>query len=162
MSCQDRKSAQTERAALIKARFGFGQAFEMLGLSARTAADPDRRDPCPSCRAPGVTFLSAATVPSAMGAMLLPTDEIDQARGFSCSNRLCRARGDAADYVAFARGWTEDGALNAIQAFLESGDNSALACPSPAPPAPLHTPPPVFKRKTQTRAEAVFGVRVKS
>lgn len=153
MTSQDYRSQQTERAALIKARFGFDLARDMLGMTRRSAGDI-----CPSCRAAGVVFLSAATVPSAMGAMLLPTDDLSTARTFRCGH--CPARGDAADYVAAAKGWTEAAAVSAIEAFIEGGFARPALRPSPPLPPALPRALP-FKALKQTRREMTFGKRIK-
>lgn len=176
-SARDYGTLRRERAALIKAQFGFVQAFEMTGRApiesrglrctgesyAQVKAKLAAR--CPSCHEPSAMFLTAAPF-SGSRSFVPPNIAADyaEARAFICG--FCRVQGDAIDYVAAARAWPADRALRAAQDWLEGRHHCGSTLPQQvsAPPTPRRTmrlAPAVFRRASLSRHERVFGINVK-
>ena len=107
------KSDLTERKALILARFTLADAIVFCGLERRGRSGV--YDMCPSCQMSGLNFIISGA------AMFAPrlTDARELAHQAVCSH--CNFRGDAAAFVAAARGIRDlNLALDAIEIWLDA------------------------------------------
>ena len=127
------RSDLTERKALILARFTLADAIVFCGLERRGRSGVS--DVCPSCRKSGLNFIISGA------AMFAPrlTDARELAHLAVCSH--CSFRGDAAAFVAAARGIRDlNLALDAIEIWLDV-QCRPFEGSGPCPPASGHFSP---------------------
>ena len=130
------KSDLTERKALILARFTLADAIRLCGLERRGRSGV--YDMCPSCQMSGLNFIISGA------AMFAPrlTDERELAHQAVCSH--CSFRGDAATFVAAARGIRDlNLALDAIENWLNAQCRlfeGGAPCPHPSEPTLYYSP----------------------